>query len=132
VILCDTGALIALVDTTDKHHLAVQKFKSELLVVPTTVMCEVDYFLTKYLGEEVAKTFFERVTENNELLVFDETDLIRVNQIRRQYNDLPLGFVDASLIALAERYRIRQILTIDRRHFLAVKPLHLEYFELLP
>jgi uncharacterized protein len=131
-MLCDTGALIALIDNTDKHHLAVKEFENENLLVPTTVMCEVDYFLTKYLGEEIAKTFFERVTENNELLAFDEIDLIRVNQIRRHYNDLPLGFVDASLIALAERYRIRQILTIDRRHFLAVQPLHLGYFELLP
>ncbi len=55
-----------------------------------------------------------------EVLVFDTTDLTRVNQIRAFYNSLPLGFVDASLIALAERYQIRQILTLDRCHFLAV------------
>lgn len=54
------------------------------------------------------------------MLVFDTTDLTRVNQIRAFYNSLPLGFVDASLIALAERYQIRQILTLDRCHFLAV------------
>ncbi len=132
MILCDTGALVALIDTSDKHHVAVKAFSTEKLLVPTTVLCEVDYFLTKYLGDNVAKTFLERVAKNNELLVFDETDLVRVNQIRRHYNDLPLGFVDASLVALAERYRIRQILTIDRKHFLAVQPLHLGHFELLP
>jgi uncharacterized protein len=132
MILCDTGALIAMVDRSDKHHNAVKVFESEDLLVPTTVLCEVDYFLTKYLGENAAKSFLEAVSTNNELLVFDETDLTRVNQIRREYDDLPLGFVDASLIALAERYRIRQILTIDRKHFSAVKPLHLGYLELLP
>lgn len=132
MILCDTGALVAMIDRSDKHHDAVKAFESEDLRVPTTVLCEVDYFLTKYLVDNAAKLFLEAVTENNELLVFDETDLIRVNQIRREYNDLPLGFVDASLVALAERYRIRQILTIDRNHFLAVKPLHLGYFDLLP
>jgi len=29
-----------------------------------------------------------------------------------RYKDLPLGFVDASLIILAERYKIRKILTL--------------------
>ncbi len=132
MILCDSGALVALADRTDKHHEAVRAFASADFLIPSTVLCEVDYFLTKYLGDEVAKSFLEEVTTNNELLVFDAIDLARVNQIRRQYNDLPLGFVDASVIALAERYRIQQILTIDRRHFLAIKSLHFGHFELLP
>ena len=67
-----------------------------------------------------------------EILTFDALDLARVNEIRRQYNDLPLGFVDASLVALAERYRIRRVLTLDRRHFTAVKPERVGHLELLP
>jgi uncharacterized protein len=102
------------------------------LIIPTTVLCEVDYFLVKYMGEHVSKTFFENVVATETLLYFDLVDLARVNQIRRQYNDLPLGFVDASLIALAERYSIRQILTLDKRHFSAIKPHGLGHFELLP
>ncbi len=132
MILCDTGALIAMVDATDKHHLAIKPFETQGLLVPTSVLCEVDYFLCKYLGENTAKTFFERVVKNNELLTFDQLDLERVNQIRRYYQDLPLGFVDASIVALAERYRIRKVLTLDRRHFRVIKPLHLDYLELLP
>ena len=80
----------------------------------------------------MAKTFFETVVADHRLLSFDTDDLIRVNQIRRHYADLPLGFVDASIIALAERYRIQRVLTLDRRHLSAVKPLHLGYLELLP
>lgn len=132
MILCDTSALIALVNHKDKNHVAVKVFEGERLAIPTTVLCEVDYFLTKYMGDHVAKVFLEEAVTSKELIVFDATDLARVNQIRRFYNDLPLGFVDASLIALAERYRIQKILTLDRRHFDAVKPLHLEYLELLP
>jgi uncharacterized protein len=132
VILCDTSALIALVNNKDKNHTAVKVYEHETLVISTTVLCEVDYFLTKYLGEHIAKAFFENVTQNEQLLFFDSIDLNRVNEIRRSYNDLPLGFVDASLIALAERYKIRRILTLDRRHFTAVKPHALEYLELLP
>jgi predicted nucleic acid-binding protein len=35
-------------------------------------------------------------------------------------------------MALAERYQIKQILTLDRRHFSLVKPVNMDYFELLP
>lgn len=102
------------------------------MVVPTTVLCEVDYMITKYLGESVAKQFFGELLTEWSILLFDQTDLARVNEIRIQYNDLPLGFVDASVIALAERHRIQRVLTLDRRHFTAVKPQHLGYLELLP
>jgi uncharacterized protein len=132
MMLCDTSALVALVDEQDKHHQAIKTLAQQELIIPTTVLCEVDYFLVKYLGEHVAKRFFENVVANETLLYFDSVDLARVNQIRRQYNDLPLGFVDASLIALAERHGVRQILTLDRRHFSAVVPQGLGYLELLP
>lgn len=50
----------------------------------------------------------------------------------RQYGDFPLGFVDASLVALAERLDARELLTTDRRHFSVVRPQHARQFTLLP
>ena len=38
------------------------------------------------------------------------------------YRDLPLGTVDASVIAAAERLAVREIATLDRRHFTVVQP----------
>lgn len=58
MILCDTSALIAFLDQSDKNHLSVKAFAQERLIVPTTVLCEVDYMVVKYLGEAVAKQFF--------------------------------------------------------------------------
>jgi uncharacterized protein len=49
-----------------------------------------------------------------------------------QYADLPLGAVDASVIALAERLGIPEVATLDRRHFSVVRPLHVPTFHLLP
>ena len=49
-----------------------------------------------------------------------------------RYNDLPLGSVDASVIAAAERRRIADIATLDRRHFSIVRPKHTDAFQLLP
>lgn len=40
-----------------------------------------------------------------------------------QYEDLPLGATDASILALAERLDDPVIATLDRRHFLVVQGL---------
>ncbi len=48
------------------------------------------------------------------------------------YRDLPLGAVDAMVVAIAERLGITTVATIDRRHFSIVRPSHVRHFELLP
>ncbi|MGI9184705.1 MAG: PIN domain-containing protein [Solirubrobacteraceae bacterium] len=40
-------------------------------------------------------------------------DLIRMAELVARYHDLPLGSVDASVIALAERRGIAEIATLD-------------------
>jgi predicted nucleic acid-binding protein len=45
---------------------------------------------------------------------------------------LPLGAVDASVVATAERLGERALMTLDRRHFSVVRPRHTEAFEILP
>lgn len=59
-------------------------------------------------------------------------DLLRMAELVAQYHDLPLGTVDASVIATAERLRVTEIATVDRRHFTVVRPAHTEAFHLLP
>lgn len=48
------------------------------------------------------------------------------------YTDFPLGGTDASVIALAERVSAGIVVTLDHRHFAAVKPNHRDAFQLLP
>jgi hypothetical protein len=48
------------------------------------------------------------------------------------YVDLPLGIVDAAVIAIAERLRLTEIATLDHRHFTVVRPRHTSAFVLLP
>ena len=48
------------------------------------------------------------------------------------YADLPLGAVDASVMALAERFNALEIATLDRRHFNVVRPKHVSALKLLP
>lgn len=48
------------------------------------------------------------------------------------YGDLPLGTTDASVVAIAERRKLTEVATLDRRHFTVVRPAHVEMLTLLP
>jgi uncharacterized protein len=61
-----------------------------------------------------------------------DSDWTRIAELTEQYKDLPLGIVDASVIALAERRRLDTIATLDHRHFATVKPRHIDAFTLVP
>ena len=51
-------------------------------------------------------------------------DWLRIAELVATYRDLPLGTVDASVIAAAERLGVISVATLDRRHFSVVRPLH--------
>jgi predicted nucleic acid-binding protein len=53
-------------------------------------------------------------------------------ELVRKYADLPLGAVDASVVAIAERLGVREIATLDRRHFSVARPRHAEVFSIVP
>jgi uncharacterized protein len=133
-LIADTSGIIALLDRDDRHHqAAVEAIKGQKIYIPVTVLPEVDYLATKYLGERVARTFLEDIDrENFALLPFELVDLKKATLIMTRYRDLPLGLVDASLLVLAERYSINQILTLDRRHFNLIQSDQVTYFTILP
>jgi len=58
-------------------------------------------------------------------------DLDRMVELVETYGDFPLGLVDASVIAVAERLNADAIATLDHRHFSVVRPRHLPAFKLL-
>ncbi len=58
-------------------------------------------------------------------------DCSRAAEILHIYAEAKIGFVDASLVAVAERLKIRRVLTLDRRHFDMIRPRHCDCFEIL-
>jgi predicted nucleic acid-binding protein len=66
------------------------------------------------------------------LVELADEDLVRMSNLVEQYASLPLGAVDASVIAIAERLDIAEVATLDRRHFTVVRPAHIGSFILLP
>ena len=59
-------------------------------------------------------------------------DWLRVAELVARYRDLPLGTVDASVVATAERLGVDEVATLDRRHFHVVRPHHVGTFTLVP
>lgn len=59
-------------------------------------------------------------------------DWLRMAELVARYADLPLGSVDASVVAAAERLAITTVATTDRRHFSVVRPAHVGEFTVVP
>jgi uncharacterized protein len=133
-ILVDTGILYALADADDRwHHSASAWLEdvSELLIVSVTALPEVAYLLQTRLGAAAELAFVQSLVAG-ELDVEDlrRPDLVRCSDVMRRYPQI--GFVDASIVAMAERLKIETIATTDRRHFESIRPKHTKAFRLVP
>ncbi len=133
-LLLDTGALYALADADDAWHARMRDFlkaERQSLLVPVTVIPEAAYLMRKRLGV-LAETRFAESLAAGEIAVENLTraDLARCAELLRTYDFL--GFVDASVVAVAERLKLRALVTTDRRDFQRVRPTHIVAFQLLP
>ena len=122
----------------DDHRLCVDlcsalHLNGERLLVPPTVIAEVGYMLER-LGSLAHEAAFLRSVAASDFEPIDLTvaDYARMSELVEQYDDLPLGTTDASVIAVAERLGVTEIVTLDARHFRIVRPRHTDAFVLLP
>jgi uncharacterized protein len=130
----DAGPLYATADADDQDHEASRAALSRgdlRLVIPALVVAEATYFVGRRLGAQ-AEAAFLRGLETLDIEGPTPEDFARIAELVETYADFPLGGTDASVIALAERIGAAIVVTLDRRHFAAVKPRHRETFELLP
>jgi predicted nucleic acid-binding protein len=139
VIVVDTGPLVAAALSGDTNHrrcvelFASLHLNSEQLVVPAFVVTEVCFLLEREGGPKLEAGFVRSLAAGDFVVAqTDSAGLERVAELITQYADLPLGLVDASVVALAEQLGVQEIATLDRRHFTAVRPSHVNAFTLLP
>jgi hypothetical protein len=125
VIVADTGALLAMIDTDHRHYEVLRSLweaNPAAWVVPWAVLPEVDYMLRARAGSRVARLFLQDVA-SGQFLVEHSTpgDLTRATALDAQYAQLGLGLVDGVVVAVAERLRAEAIATLDIRHFGALE-----------
>jgi len=136
MLVVDAGPLVAAAATADRNHdrcVALLSQATRPLIVPALVVTEVAYFLDDRIGHS-AEQAFARSLCDGELLVepVEPFDWARITDLLEQYGDLPLGIVDASVVAACERLGIETLATLDRRHFSVVRPRHCAALTLLP
>ncbi len=101
--------------------------------MPTLVLTEVAHLVATRLGwQPEVRLLGDLAAGNFTLEPIHARDLIRIAELVAQYHDLPLGTVDASVVAAAERLDVTELATTDRRHFGIVRPAHADVFNLLP
>ena len=135
-VITDTGALYALMDEDDGWHSEAKKILEEEklgLILPSTILPEVCYLANKYLSLEAELGFLRSVVEGEikveEVNIKDYRSALNYME---KYKDINIGFVDATLIAVAERLEINTLFTTDRRHFSQIKTKKGKSFNLLP
>jgi predicted nucleic acid-binding protein len=130
----DAGPLYAAADADDLDHERSLRALSRpdlRLVVPALVVAEATYFVGRRLGAPAESAFLRGIGALDVEGPSGE-DFVRMAQLVERYANFPLGGTDASLMALAERLQAPIVVTLDRRHFAAVRPRHRDAFELLP
>src|SRR6266511_4288303 len=130
----DAGALYASVDRYDETHercVAVLTRRDLDLVIPAMVVAEVIYFIGTRLGFGHEAAFLRGLREVS-VRAPEPDDWLRIGELVEQYGDFPLGGTDASVIVLAERLGTELVVTLDHRHFSAIRPRHCRAFQLLP
>jgi predicted nucleic acid-binding protein len=136
VLLVDAGPLYAAIDRDDAHHarcLALLTEHPGPLVVPALVVTEVAYLVGTRLGPEPEVRLIQDFAEGNLIVEpVAAADWLRIAELVYRYRDLPLGTVDASVVAAAERHGLREIASLDHRHLGVVRPGHVERLRLRP
>ncbi len=126
-IVADTGGLLrALARGTDGRpawpDYQAALVRASAVIVPALILAEVDYFLREEraaMKKLVAEILDPRTRYELELPT--PSDLARAIELDFRFTDLGLGLVDGTVAAVAERRHVPRVLTIDRKHFSAIR-----------
>lgn len=136
MIVLDTGPIVAMVNADDNDHERCVRLLTTVpgrLLLPEPLLGEIGYLLGTRCGARAEAAFLRDTVDGPiEVISLTSSDRARVADLVEKYGDMPLGTADASVIAVAERFKVPDVATLDRRHFAVVRPLHLRGFNLLP
>jgi uncharacterized protein len=136
LILLDSSGLFASIDASEPMHEATRaalEADAGPLILSPFALAELDYLLTRELGVDFELAFLEEVASGAyQLVSFDESDIAEATRVIETYRDLRIGLADASLVVLAGKLEIEDVLTLDERHFRALRSPRGRPFRVLP
>lgn len=136
MIILDTSGLLAAIDASQRHHAAaaaaLRAAEPPWLLSPF-VLAELDYLLATRVGAAAERALLAEVGRGvYRLEAFDADDVGAADRVIARYADLAPGLADASIVVLAARYGVRDVLTLDARHFRSMRAPGGRPFRLLP
>ena len=114
-ILIDTGPIVALFNRRDKHHKRVLEFTANYrggFITTWSVITEATHLLRHSLQAQL--NLLEWIRRGGiEVFQIEQSDVERMITLTKKYSDLPMDLADCSLIIMAEKFEINEIISID-------------------
>lgn len=132
--LLDTGPLVAYLNASEKEHMRVaarlDSFAGRLFTT-SAVITESMHFVSGY---RQGPTLLAEFVAQSGIQVHDFSSADELTEAARRmakYADIPMDFADATLVLLAERLGIFDLLTLDRRGFSVFRSSEGRHFSLV-
>ena len=127
MIVADTSGLYAIFNRRQPEHqaarAAVERDGGPLVLSPL-VLAELDYFILVRLGAQAEQVVLAELrSQAYRLALFTGDDFKLASEVAAKYGDMQLGLTDASIVVQAAQHKTTRILTLDHKHFGAVRPL---------
>lgn len=113
--LIDSGPIIALFDKSDKYHLSVLKFMKTFrgeLVTSWSVVTEVTHMLDFNLQVQIDFLKWCEIGGVN-LYEISQDELRDIRVMIEKYSNVPMDLADATLMYIANKEKIKNIISID-------------------
>lgn len=132
--LLDTGFLVALADSRERQHHACldvwRRLAGQCLTVEG-VLVEAAYMVSGSRGGAAAVIGIVHSVAT-EVIAPTQERYERVLELMARYANVPMDFVDALLVAVAEERSVETVLSLDRRGFGTYRIRGRRHFNILP
>lgn len=136
MIILDTSGLLAAIDASQRSHEVARRAleaASPPWILSPFVLAELDYLLATRVGQAAERALLTEVGRAvYRLDALEPAEVMAAERLIGRYAELEIGLADASLVVLANRYGVRDLLTLDERHFRVLRGPGGRPFRLLP
>lgn len=132
--LIDTGAILALLDRTDRwHQVCVDVFQQLRLPLMTSEAVLTEMFHLVGDSSREIEAAWKFVRSGAILLAsIDGSEIPQIQMLMSRYADRPMDFADATLVYLAKREVLSTVFTVDHADFSTYRIEGKRQFRVLP
>jgi predicted nucleic acid-binding protein len=136
MLLLDTSGVLAALFPDQRDHAecseVLRAARGDRLLSPF-VLAELDCLVAKHAGVDAELALLDELVRGAYRLVdFGDADIASARDVIANYDALQIGLADASIVVLSVRFKCLDVLTLDERHFRALRGHAGKKFRILP